>query len=102
MRIEQPQIFIYGLLLFACAFAFTKIISSGKLKLHLRAISLAFGLGFIVAPGHGEFIVAPVLACFIPPLRSHLIVLGGIFFLIWWVITFGLIKRLSNTSSGMR
>ena len=63
MRIEQPQFFVYGMLLFMCAWAFTKTISSAKLKLHIRAISLAFGLGFIVVPGHGEFIVGPVLAC---------------------------------------
>jgi hypothetical protein len=96
MRIEQPQFFIYGVLLFTCAWAFTKTISSAKLKLHLRAIYLAFGLGFIVVLGHGEFIIAPVLACFVPPLRSHLIVIGGVFFFIWWAISFGLLKCLTN------
>ena len=100
MRIEQPQIFIFGLLLFACAWAFTKTTSSAKLKLHLRAVSLALGLGFIVVPGHGEFIVGSVLTCFIPPLRSHLIVLGCIFFLIWWAVSFGFLKRLTHHSSG--
>ena len=95
MRIEQPQFFIYGVLLFACAWAFTKTISSAKLKLHLRAIFLALGLGFIAIPGHGELIIGPVLACFVPPLRSHLIVLGGAFFFIWWVISLGLLKRLT-------
>ena len=100
MRIEQPQFFIYGMLLFMCAWAFTKTISPVKLKLHIRAISLAFGLGFIVVPGHGEFIIAPVLACFAPPLRSHLIALGGIFFFIWWAVSFGFLKRLTHHSSG--
>jgi len=95
MRIEQPQFFIYGVLLFTCAWAFTRTISSAKLKLHLRAIFLAFGLGFIVVPGHGELIIGPVLACFVPPLRSHLIVLGAIFFFIWWVLLMRLLKRLS-------
>jgi len=95
MRIEQPQFFIYGVLLFACAWALTKTTSSAKLKLHLRAIFLALGLGFIVVPGHGEFIIGPVLACFVPPLRSHLIVLGSAFFFIWWAISLGLLKRLT-------
>lgn len=99
MRIEQPQFFIYGLLLFALTWAFTKAISSAKLKLHVRAIFLAFGLGFIVVPGHGEFIIGPVLACFVPPLRSYLMVLGATFFFIWWVISLILLKYLTHHSN---
>jgi hypothetical protein len=95
MRIEQPQFFMYGVLLFACVLALSKSISSAKLKLHIRAISLAFGLGFIVVPGHGEFIIGPVLACFAPPLRSRLMILGGVFFFIWWAVSFGLLKRIT-------
>ncbi|MFA7351356.1 MAG: hypothetical protein WC009_11390 [Methylotenera sp.] len=100
MRIEQPQFFIYGMFLFACAWAFSKPISSAKLKLHLRAIFLAFSLGFIVVPGHGEFVIGPVLACFIPPIRPHLIFLGSVFFFIWWAISLGLLKSLTHHSSG--
>jgi len=102
MRIEQPQFFIYGLLLFALAWTFTKTISSAKLKLHLRAIFLASGFGFIVVPGHGEFIIGSVLACFVPPIRSYLIVLGATFFFIWWAISLGLLKYLANHSSETR
>ena len=95
MRIEQIHLFFYGGLLFACAWGITLAVSSTQVKLHLRAIVLAIGLGFIIVPGHGEFIIAPILATFTPPLRSHLIILGGIFFLIWWAIVFGLLKRLT-------
>lgn len=95
MRIEQIHLFFYGALLFACVWGITLAISSAQVKLHLRAIFLALSLGFIVVPGHGEFIIAPTLATFTPPLRSHLIILGFIFFLIWWAVTLGLLKRLS-------
>ena len=99
MRIEQIHLFFYGALLFACAWGITLAISSIQVKLHLRAIFLALGLGFIIVPGHGEFIIAPILATFTLPLRSALIILGGVFFLIWWAIAFCLLKRLSHHSS---
>lgn len=98
MRVEQFHIFLYGVLLFACAWGISRAISSAQVKLHLRAIFLALGLGFIIVPGHGEFIAAPILAAFMPPLRSHLITLGGVFFLICWAAAFGLLKRLTNHS----
>ena len=100
MRIEQIHLFFYGALLFACALGITLAISSTQVKLHLIAIFLALGLGFIIVPGHGEFIIAPILATFTPPLRSHLIILGGVFYLIWWAIAFGSLKRLTRRSSG--
>ena len=102
MRIEQIHLFFYGALLFACVWGITLAISSARVKLHLRAIFLALGLGFIIVPGHGEFITAPILATFTQPLRSHLIILGGVFFLIWWAAAFGLLKRLTRHSSGTR
>lgn len=102
MRIEQIHLFFYGALLFACVWGITLAISSARVKLHLRAIFLALGLGFIIVPGHGEFITAPILATFTLPLRSHLIILGGVFFLIWWAAAFGLLKRLTRHSSGSR
>jgi len=92
MRIEQPQFFLYSGPLFAFAWVLTKSISSARCKLHLRTISLALGLGFVVVQGHGEFIVAPLLACFSPPLRSHLIVLGSVYFTLWWAIYLRLLK----------
>lgn len=98
MRIEQIHLFFYGALLFACAWGITLAISSAHVKLHLRSIFLALGLGFIVVPGHGEFIIAPILATFTPPLRSHLIILGGVFFLIWWAIAFGFFRKLLRHS----
>ncbi len=94
MRIEQIHLFFYGVLLFACAWGITLTISSAQARLHLRAIFSALGLGFIIVPGHGEFIAAPILAAFALPLRSHLIILGGVFFLIWWAAAFVVLKRL--------
>lgn len=99
MRIEQLHLFFYGALLFACAWMITLAISSVQVKLHLRALVFALGLGVIVVPGHGEFIVAPVLAAFTLPWRAHLVVLGGIFFLIWWVVAIGLLRKLTRHSS---
>jgi hypothetical protein len=99
MRIEQPHLFFYGALLFACAWMITLAISSTQLKLHLKAIVFALGLGVIIVPGHGEFIVAPVLAAFTPPWRTHLVVLGGVFFLIWWVVAIGLLRKLTHHSN---
>ncbi|MGR9037601.1 MAG: hypothetical protein ACU83O_13610 [Gammaproteobacteria bacterium] len=96
MRIEQIHLFFYGALLFACVWGITLAISSAQVKLHLRAIFLTLSLGFIVVPGHGEFIIAPILAAFTPPLRSHLIILGCVLFLIWWAVALGLLKRLSD------
>jgi hypothetical protein len=99
MRIEQLHLFFYGALLFVCAWMITLAISSTQVKLHLRALVFALGLGVIIVPGHGEFIVAPILAAFTPPLRSHLVVLGGVFFLIWWGVAIGLLRKLTRHSS---
>lgn len=96
MRIEQLHVFFYGVLLFASVWGATLFISSARIKLHLRAPSLALGLGFIFVPGHGEFIAAPILAALTPPLRSYLIVLGGVFFVIWWVAAFSMLKLLGR------
>lgn len=96
MRIEQLHVFFYGAILFASIWGATLAISSAQIKLHLRALSLALGLGFIVVPGHGEFIAAPILAALAPPLRSYLIVLGCIFFAIWWVAAFSTLKLLAR------
>jgi hypothetical protein len=98
MRIEQAHLFLYGALLCACAWGITLLLSSARAKFHIRAIFLAIGLGCIVVPGHGEIVLAPILAGFMPPLRSQLIVLGGIFALIWWVVSFYLLKLLTPTS----
>ena len=96
MRIEQAQFFLYGSLLFVLALGIAFTISSVRLKTHLRAVGFALGLGVIVVPGHGEFVMAPVLAAFVPPLRSPLVAMGGVFFLIWWAAAFGLLKRLQR------
>ena len=68
------------------------------LRLHLRASFLALGLGFVVIPGHGELIAAPILATLTPPFRPHLLVLGGMFFLFWWAATLAAIKILGRTA----
>ena len=96
MRIEQLHLFFYGVLLFASVWAAAPVIPSTRIKLHLRALSLALGLGFIVVPGHGEFITAPILAAFTPPLRSYQIALGGVFFAIWWIAAFNILKLLAR------
>ena len=99
MRVEQLHFFVFGALLAALAWAITRNISSWPIRLHLRAIFLALGLGFIVIPGHGEFIAAPILAMFTPPLRSQLLALGGIFFLIWWAAALAVLKILHTRTT---
>lgn len=102
MRIEQIHFFLYGALLFAGIWSITLAVPCARLKLHLRAFFLALGLGFVVVPGHGEFIMAPILAALKPPLRTHLLVLGGIYFLIWWAVAFSLLKKLVHMDSKRR
>lgn len=94
MRVEQPQLFLYGVFLVLCVWGIARAISLPRVEIHLRAISLALGLGFVIVPGHGEFVVAPVLAALTPPLRSHLVILGSIFFAAWWAAIFIALKRL--------
>ena len=80
------EFFTYGALLVVIVLALTWPISSSLLRLHLRAPFIALGLGFIFIPGHGEFIVVPLLAMFNPPIHDELLVIGGGFFLIWWAV----------------
>lgn len=96
MRVEQLHIFFYGAILFVSVWGATLAIPSAQIKLHLRALFLALGLGFIVVPGHGEFIFAPILAALTPPLRSYLVLLGCIFFAMWWVVAFSMLKLLAR------
>ena len=102
MRTEQVHFFLYGALLFAGAWSITLAIPSARLKLHLRAFFLALGLGFVVVPGHGEFIMAPILAVLKPPLRAHLLILGGVYFLIWWAAAFSLLRKRFHPDSKRR
>lgn len=57
---------------------------------------VALGLGFVVVPGHGELIAAPILATLTPPIRPQLLVLGGAFFLFWWAATLAFVKILDR------
>ncbi len=102
MRIEQIHFFFYGALLFAGVWSITLAIPSTRLRLHLRAFFLALSLGFIVVPGHGEFIMAPILAALKPPLRTHLLILGGIYLSIWWAVVFSLLKKLFHSDRKRR
>lgn len=94
MRIEQFHLFIYSALLSAFIVGVASFISSSRVRFHLRAIFLAFGFGLIIVPGHGEIIIAPLLAAFFPPLRSHLIILGSIYFVVWWAFALFILSRL--------
>ena len=86
MRTEALEFFGYGALLAVIVLALTWPVASSLLRLHLRAPFLALGLGFIFVPGHGEFIVIPLLAMFEPPIHNELLVIGAFFFLAWWVV----------------
>ena len=102
MRVEQLQFFTYGALLVVLFWILTWAISSTLLRLHLRAPFVALGLGFIFIPGHGEFIVIPLLAMFKPPLHDELLVIGGMFFLIWWAVAVPLLLILRSVTASFQ
>jgi hypothetical protein len=86
MRSESFEFLGYGALLAVIALAVTWPIASSLLRLHLRAPFVALGLGVIFVPGHGEFIAVPLLAMFRPPIHDELLVIGGFFFVLWWIV----------------
>lgn len=94
MRVEQLHYFLLGASLSVLVWLITRRVSVMAIRQHLRAVFCALGLGFIVVPGHGEFIAAPLLAVLRPPLRPNLLALGGIFLLIWWATAFAAITQL--------
>ena len=102
MRVEQLHYVAFGAVLALVVWAITRSISSRRIRLHLRIMFLALGLGFIIIPGHGEFIAAPILASLTPPLRPQLLALGGIFFLFWWaaaLVAVMLLGRIGRAKS---
>jgi hypothetical protein len=98
MRVEQLHYLGFGAILALVVWACTRAISSAPIRIHLRTAFLALGFGFIVVPGHGELIVAPILASLTPPFRPQLLVLGGIFFLFWWAATLAIIKLIGRAA----
>ena len=86
MRTEAFGFFAYGVALALLALAVTWRVSPPLLRLHLRAPFIALGLGVMVIPGHGEFIVVPLLGVSQPPIHAELIAIGGFFFLAWWLV----------------
>ena len=99
MRTEQLHLLLYGALLFAFILVTANLISSRRLKLHITAFFLALGLGVIIVPGHGEIVVAPLLASCIPPIRFHLVILGSIYFLVWWGVAFFILSKIRYYST---
>ena len=98
MRVEQLHYLAFGAILALAVWVPTRAISSVPLRFRLRLAFLAMGLGFIVVPGDGEFVVAPILATFTPPFRPQLLLAGGVFFLFWWAAILALVKILGRTA----
>ena len=92
MRIEQAHFFLYGAIVIAIAWGISAYFSSTLVRFHVRALFLALGLGFILVPGHGEFIVAPILAVLVAPIVQPLLILAIFFFLFWWAISLTLLS----------
>lgn len=92
MRIEHIHYFVPGAMLALAVWVGVRAISSRPARFHLRVAFLAMGLGFIVVPGHGEVVAAPILATVAPPLRPRLLMLGAGFFLFWWAATLAVVK----------
>ena len=99
MRTEQLHLLFYGALLSTFVLVAASLISSTRIRLHVSAFFLAFGLGIIIVPGHGEIIAAPLLASFILPIRSNLVILGSIYFLFWWGIALFILSKLRYYST---
>ena len=99
MRVEALEFFTYGAVLAILVFVLTWAVSSSRLRLALRAPFVALGLGFIFVPGHGEFIVIPLLAMFRPPIHNELLAIGGVFFLVWWAVALLLLLALRALSA---
>ena len=105
MRTESLEFFGYGALFVVFVLAVTRPVASSLLRLHLRAPLIALGLGFIFIPGHGEFIVIPLIAMFKPPMHVELLVLGGVFFLVWWAVAVALLlasRAVARSLQGAR
>ena len=102
MRAENLHFLTYGALLAALVIGLTWKISSSLLRAHIRAPFLALSLGFIAIPGHGELIVSPLLAAFVPPIHTPLVGIGGVFFIVWWVVAAALLLmlRVATASRG--
>jgi hypothetical protein len=95
MRIEQPYFFFYGALIVVIVWALSFVFSSAHIRTFLRTMSLSLGFGTIVIPGHGELIVAPILAALMmPSWRLPLIGLGVTYFLIWWALVYAVFRLL--------
>ena len=86
MRVEQLHYLAFGIALASIVWLIASLLPSRLARLHLRAPFVALGLGFIVVPGHGELIAAPILATPASPNQPQLLVLGGMFFLFWWAV----------------
>lgn len=98
MRVEQLHYLAFGAILALAVWVGTRAVSSAPVRLHLRMAFLAFGLGFVVFPGHGELVAAPILATLTPPIRPQLLVLGGVFLLFWWAATLAVVQLCGRTA----
>ena len=91
MRVEQAHFFLYGAIVLAIAWGISAYFSSTLARFHVRSLFLALGLGFILVPGHGEFIVAPLSAALVRSVAPPLLTLASLFFLFWWVLSLTLL-----------
>ena len=87
MRVEQAHLFLYGAIFVAIAWGISAFLASSLVRFHVMAVVLTLSLGFILIPGHGEFIVAPLTAAVVPPIIQPLLILAGCFALFWWVVS---------------
>ena len=62
MRVEALSLLLVGAGLFSCALLISRVFSGSRLRGLLLALTFGFTLGIGFVPGHGEVIVAPVLA----------------------------------------
>jgi hypothetical protein len=99
MRIEFPEYFLYGGLLFAGLYGLISRVSiSVRARRHVRALAFAFLLSPVLFAGHGESVVVPVLAILAAKGQSNpvVIVVAAFFCALWWGVAFVVLARLSR------
>jgi hypothetical protein len=98
MRIEGPEYFLYGAILFAVILALTRKIASGKMKLHLRALAFTLTLTPVIIAGHGEAIVAPILGILLKAkFNAVMAILVAVSCIFWWVMALGCLHLLARS-----
>jgi hypothetical protein len=96
MRFEALETLVPGAVLFAVAWYLFAGLGSARLRTLARCFAFATLLGLVVVPGHGEVIVAPVLAALWK--AGAVAAIGLVFVAVW----FGLALMTATAYAAIR